>query len=737
MTLEWTEWIKPQDTSNTQFPGSTYVNWWISRPPFEPERARDGDKLVRPIDLGMQALSERASNKNNKLLLRTRKSQSVSPPLRASDSTKFEAEFPIKYVPIRESSLNLPLWEEIAAQHPVSSPPKGLPLQAQPTGVKAPQLDRNSVIVGVVDRGVPLNHSRLCNEAGTRILASWQIDADWDVAKQAYLPFGREVYKADIDEAICSASTDEAFFEKLGLVDLQSRNRSNDIMYRQSHGAAVLDLAAGAAPGTAPENIWVIVVNLPSRSTIGPSGGFLDYFTTLAAERLRLLSDWIWLANFPDEPIGEGGGFPIVMNLSFGKNAGPQSSDDFFHHTIADIRKNRSPHAPFIPVIAAGNDNLEEGRAKRRVPPHKKDPIYQGWWIQPEDQSPSFLEVWSEPIADEELEKGFIAEGEFLPFTFDVFPPGFDTAQFADVSPKVHSFRVLNHGAMKPQNPSILFGEAPFSAVTVRKFSEPGASGFSRLQFTVCVLPTIDHARPGEVVPSGEWLIAIKNLTSAEVTFDFMVQTDQTNGRSTRTSQRSWLTDPAYQRYDKTGRIVDSYAYPELKSTDPVHAIVRRHGTLNSTAVGDGFISVAGHRELDGRPSAYSSTGARNAENKHVPDVSFPIEDGAAHPGVLTAGSKNGSVLPIGGTSMAAAMATQRLSLNLSRLKSNSSGDIMKFDPEQWFRATAQHEDPYDVSALARPKLGWGRVKVAKVPSRVTRLKTTRQSWPKPNEREG
>lgn len=736
MTLEWTDWFLPKDGPDQDFPGSPYVNWWISRRPTDAQQeSSDGDKLVQPIERGKQVLEKRIDPRHTEPLKREKRNTPDT--LAASSASKYQAEFPIKYLPIREDALNEPLWMEIAANEMEENDKQDLPLQGPPAGFEVPKLDRNSVIVGIIDRGIPLNHARLCDANGTRILASWQIDADWEPARQAHVPFGREVYKNDIDDALNSTSGDEAFNERLGLVDMQSRNRANDVMYRQSHGAAILDRAAGAAPDAPPENIWVIVVNLPSRASIGSSGGFLDYFASLAAQRLQLLADWLWLSLFPNEPIVDGGGFPVVMNLSFGKNAGPQSSDDFFHKAIEGIRKDRPRQAPFIPVIAAGNDNLEEGHAKQRVPPHilNPDPVVQGWWVQPEDQSPSFLEVWSEPIDNKYLEATSTDEKETIPFTFDVLQPGVDRSELRNSEPKIDHIRLLNRGGTQDEHSKNLFGEAPFAAIAVRKFAEPGAFGFSRLQFTICVLPTVDHQPGADVVPSGEWRIEITNLTPAQVTFDFMVQTDEPDGRSTRTSQRSWLTDAAYRRHDETGRVADSYSYPGLESTHLDPSTVKRHGTLNSTAVGKGFIAVAGHREMDGRPAAYSSTGARNAQNRHVPDVSFPNEDGAAHRGVLASGSKDGSVLPIGGTSMAAAMATRRLSLEISALKSGGEEHILDFDPEEWLRVQVGPEDPFVVSALARPKLGWGRLTPAPDPSRVTRLDTSRQNWPEPTGR--
>ncbi|WP_422370156.1 hypothetical protein [Hoeflea sp.] len=695
MNLVWTEWCCGRDI----LPNSPYVAWWQKRPGVR----SDAVILNRGNAKGL-AVSQ-------KTVERTRS----NPPTDALYS-----EFGGFTAPIRQVANNSDFWDDIGA--PPSDrqvPPRLENWWPTISEEDVPHLPPDAVIVGIVDRGVPLHHRLLRDGKETRILAAWQQDAAWGEKCQPFLPMGRELYKHEIDQAIKEhidgdVEDEDGLNASLGLVEMASAIAPRDLARRQSHGAAVLDVAAGCGDGSdGADKIYVIVVNLPDRQTIGLSGAFLDYFTSLAIYRIAALADWLWRVNScrwkPRDDKGRKG-FPLVVNLSFGKNAGPQNGDDFFHATIGNLRKSRPVGSPLHLVIPVGNDNLAEGSGIVDLPPGPQSK-YVGWWLPPEDQSQNFIEIWTDPIHECDLES----------FKLEIALPD-PGAGFRDLTPMIDHVRYLIeecsvcNGPCKrgpqcedPCNPS-----DPFAALYLRRFPEKGLPGYYRLQYTLCTLPTLDQDQPDAVVPSGPWEIRLTNETRNRVTVRLTVQTDQSILPNGAEALRSWLFDPTYSRYDEVGRLVDSYDYP-FKSS-PAHTdkadTVLRHGTMNSTAAAPGTLVAAGHRASDGRPASYSSTGPFRAETWQVPDASFPIDAGSAHSGLLASGSRDGSVIPISGTSFAAAAATRLLSRKIAELTAScaSGAEISGFDPDTWIRVIAEDQDGGDLTSLPRAKVGWGRV---------------------------
>ena len=205
-----------------------------------------------------------------------------------------------------------------------------------------PCLDnKETVIIGVIDIGIPLGHSRLRDAEGqTRILAAWQQLA---TPPSSYLPFGRELLKPQIDNLIAESSggthtgwlDEETFNRATGVVDMENTFGTREAAKVASHGAHVTDLAAGCDPGEEgefAEKVKVIAVNVPNVDILGNSGEFTNGFVLSAVERILALSDAIWQKSFtsdstqPPEPCP----CPIIINISLGKQAGAKNSIDLF-----------------------------------------------------------------------------------------------------------------------------------------------------------------------------------------------------------------------------------------------------------------------------------------------------------------------------------------------------------------------------------------------------------------------
>ena len=123
--------------------------------------------------------------------------------------------------------------------------------------------------------------------------------------------------------------------------------------------------------------------------------------------------------------------------------------------------------------------------------------------------------------------------------------------------------------------------------------------------------------------------------------------------------RQSFFEGTHYCRFDNAGR--------DKESDDP-GVLVRRESTLSSIATGADPFVAGGHLGKELVAARYSSAGASLASGgppPRWPDAMTPSEDSRVHQGVLAAGSRSGSVVPLGGTSVAAPQMARWIADNL------------------------------------------------------------------------
>lgn len=683
-----------------------------------------------------------------------------------------------------------------------------------------PEIDRDSVIVGVIDTGIGLGNSRFRNADGTtRILAAWQQagvrppgacgqpgcapepagDVECgapDKARQNYLPCGTELYEADINALLAEHSGEDlaglldetSFNAAAGLVDFRNRYGHRELGGRTAHGTHVLDLAAGFDPQDTAlgveelrRKIRIIAVNLPHRDTYGLSGTFLDFFALLAIKRIADLADLIWIKTItekglPEEPLAVFG-FPIVINLSFGKNAGPKDGTAFFNRTFAELNQSRKARcwAPISLSIPVGNDNLEQGAARIRIEPGEAHDYAFGWRTRPEDLSSNFLEIWSEtrtcsdtcappdletllaisvaPPGGEPGEPEVIGHGQTVPFPADAEPKPFARLYSlfetivpsqgpstgsptgstpATTGPATTAAPGPKTAAASEPKPVQKSGPEPVPAPSPNP-TPPPVPGTYRQCFVLCGAATLRHEPPRTTAPSGTWRIRVRNVSDTAMTVHLNVQTDQSTLPYAATGLRSIFEDPDYLRRSEDGRLRDSFAYPYEEGADPqdLSDLTRRLGTLNDTASSEGgLVASGGYRLSDGRPALYSATGlgtARGTESqtersvaagRSQPTVALPTDDGPAHLGRKASGATSGSTVALQGTSFAAAAVTRQLAEHFC-----AAPPGQQFDPNVYLRgiAPALDQAAYPETPAAPLKVGGGRLPATDRP-RVSRL---------------
>lgn len=525
----------------------------------------------------------------------------------------------------------------------------------------------DAVVVGVIDAAIALGHQRFTHPDGkTRFLAAWQQSAL--TTGQAHLPFGRELLKEEIDTLIETHThggilDEDGFQTDAGLADMLNPMGQREIAQTVAHGSHVLDLATGYDPTQTPaallEQRPIIAVNLPNRFAIGASGSFLEQYVILAVARIVDVADAIWARGFDDDDPARSKGYPIVINLSYGLNAGPKDGTTLFESYLRALiaQRDEQGKAPLRIVLPAGNDNLERGNAIWKVVDRKTFK----WRIMPEDQTSNYLEVWTD----------YLSGTEHPPPEISVVAPNGETIAFT---------RGTDNHFVDIGDYARIYCQYVFSAPI------SGAKSGFRLRYVICTAPTLSDKPGAPEAPSGIWRVKVafdKNYPQNARDVFVHVQSDQSVRTGGATGLLSYLDHRKYRVFDERGFYQDTYEFSRAgKSPQQANlernndfGPVQRKGTLNALASSEAAIVVAGHRLSDQRPAPYSSTGrwGRLAADRPAPTLSYPSDEGPAHPGILAAGSRSGSVVAMQGTSFATAQATRDIADALAGWRGHGS----------------------------------------------------------------
>ena len=622
-----------------------------------------------------------------------------------------------------------------------------------------PRLSPDTVIVGAIDRGIPLGHYRFRDADGkSRILMAWQQVADRDRLKTLYsdnlkravvddyktdrpisaialedVENGTEFLKHEIDNLLRWHSfppqpvdgpidgwLDETEFNRqTGGEDFWNPEGDRGLSNHRSHGAHVLDAAAGCNPFEMPEqllaeipddlgdkikagdfarlskadirrlspddiskarifdlnqkfgaHVKIMAVNLPSRTIVGTSGRYLERFILDGINRIVQRADAIWEANSYKTDVTKTGtltGYPIVINMSFAKQAGRRDGLDVISMRIAEINSDREKKGmvPVHFVFPTGNENLAQGNAETRIESGAE--VSFDWRVQNDDHTANFVEIWTTSKRGTKITgKGRI--GIPVPLAIQIIAPNGEASDFARARPGQQM-------DMKLPNESKTIARVYCRA---EPLSGNGYKQRYQTQFVICTRPTNFYEADTPVAPAGVWTIKIRNDYYRPLSISANVQTDQSELPDAGTGLRAYFEHPTYDRIDDRGAWMDSYSYEQGNRDRSVNQdrsnILRRHGTMN--AIGAGYEKsgytwvIAGHRARDGKPVPYSATGAgaddaEGDKGRRAPTASFPSDDGIAHFGTMAAGARNGSVVALRGTSFSAAQATRFIAMQL------------------------------------------------------------------------
>jgi hypothetical protein len=711
MTLRWSEWQEPKEALDKD--KSPYVDWIERRSPGLWDESRG--IVIKDIQIpgAVQQLLQGAE---------ALKAADLGPDLGGEGSAESH---------MAEIDTATPVFREIKAKYgnkvplpDFSAPDKG----HVPTGLPDLNLTdlppEDAVIVGVIDSAIALSHDRFRKPGGktTRILSAWLQGGKWE--EPAGVAFGAEVSQARIDQEMAAATLggaiDEALFnQRIGATILDHPRGDRRLERNASHGTLVADLAAGFDPDDPAETdhaarMPIIAVGLPSRESIGASGTYLELFAIHAIDYIVTRAERLW-----DQCGHEaGGGFPIVINLSYGLQAGPKDGTMLIEKTIAYLKERRG-NLPFQVVLPAGNDNLLRSAAQFDLEYGQTDEIL--WRIRPEDRTSNYAELWSDVI---EVDPAKPLDPSHR-FAISVTPPGVSRSGPGSAGQPGQFCELVDHKAP----------DYPLARIYCRAHDDipldKDRKILKRFSYVVCTAPSLSYENVA--APAGEWRISFAPVRKIEgeprQRALLYVQSDQSLTLRGNSGLESYFDHPDYEVYDPvTGRLVDSYNYP-LDGAPPTEtdtaAPLRRHNTLNAIASLAapsvmGVLTIAGHRISDGKPAVFSSTGRGfpRGGGGSAPTASMPSDDGPARFGVLGAGSKSGSVVAMQGTSFSTAMATRRVALALlDWIDGGRPEDGTGIGTAAWLKTLAEQEEQAQRFAgkIVPEKSGAGRLKPVKL----------------------
>ncbi len=586
---------------------------------------------------------------------------------------------------------------------------------------RLPEVGADTVILGIVDTGIALGHRRFRDLAGgTRVISSWQQDARF--AGQEDLPCGQELFASEID-ALLGAHTagdaldEETFNRAAGLVDPGNPIGQRDLDRLGAHGTHVLDLAAGFPPlaenAEAIRRQRIIAVNLPAQHAHGTAGNFLAYFAVYAVARILFVADALWTKAHKPTKKGGTAGFPIVINFSYGMQAGPKDGSLFFERMIRsllDQRAERGMTSAVRIVMPAGNDNLEQGHAfvmlgptdaKGTLPIPARPSVDIPWRIVPADGTANFTEIWVEAQPSRAACEALAGQLEL-----QVVPPRASAGAVPAIGHNLYSD----------------LATGPGDAGVARVYSKIHAceDGW-RLVFLIGVAPTLDLENMGVEAPAGPWRIRLTSRSSDPVAVSFHVQSDQSSVRGSKLAQRSYFDHPAYRAYHETGRTRDAFTYgasASAEEAEPWHdqGPVQRRGSHNAVASLSlpEVCCIGSFRDSDGQPTLYSAAtdgnAARPAGRANI-TASYPGENAPSLYGLLASGARDGSVAAYRGTSMSTGLASRDI---LQAFQTASADvDLSGIGTEQWMRDRASEREREIRAGLTDAwgqRMAWGEI---------------------------
>ncbi|MFN3973127.1 MAG: S8 family serine peptidase, partial [Gemmobacter sp.] len=357
----------------------------------------------------------------------------------------------------------------------------------------------------------------------------------------------------------------------------------------------------------------------------------LDLFILSGVLRiLRWADRW---PRFPGAPLDDVVRAPVVINISYGIQAGSKDGSGFLEAEIARLVGLRNAAGiPTAVVLPSGNAYRTQCHAEMRVPQEETDAVTLR--VQPEDLSVSFIEISLDDLTEARLT-----------ITPPVGPAGIIVLK---PEAQVVDWRRYRTDACG-QEVSKTIGR-----IYVRLFPETNKhAARTRVIFALC--PTLNHDDPTMTAPPGPYGITLQNRCAEPLVARLDVQRDDSLNDFPRYGRQAYLDHEAVNCVDLE-TLMQNLPCADLGP-------VSRNGTLSAlaTATEANVIVVGSAFDRDARAIAALESGSGPNGARPGPDLGAIGTETRAHPGRLAAGTFSGGTSVFDGTSAAAPLVTRAI----------------------------------------------------------------------------
>lgn len=490
------------------------------------------------------------------------------------------------------------------------------PTWTRPTSVSSGRV----VVMAVIDDAINVAHERFRAHGGgphTRVDFAWVQDG----AHEGAVPFGRELTRHTIDQALATHGEDDAaVLGELGLIDFRDGGMRH-LGGRLGHGTHVLDLAAGDAPADAADDLRIIAVQLPRLVTRDTSGQHYTAFVFAALEYILARARAIYGG------LGDTGGrkLPLILNFSYGISGGAHDGSNFIEDAIEALTSDTAAGdwLDVYSILPMGNRNLARGHAEAVAAEGGQTALTLPWSVPPGDTTSNYLEIYVPSAA---------------PFRVAVTLPDGTTRDLGDLStPQV---------LMCPRN-----GARIEQAVVARiARDEPvrwtGEAADTR-RILLALAPSDPQADERSAAPHGLWSVRVSaTLNAGERISAWLLRDDFALGHRPLGAQQSFLDDPAYRTNGPDGVVLG-------RDPQDSPAVVRRSGACNGMAMSANTVRVGGYMVGGALPNIVTYSGTA-AGWMRQPLAAAASDRSPTRPGLLVAGLHSGTTVALNGTSVAA-----------------------------------------------------------------------------------
>ncbi|HZD25873.1 MAG TPA: hypothetical protein VE631_06395 [Alphaproteobacteria bacterium] len=543
--------------------------------------------------------------------------------------------------------------------------------ETQPLAPPAGGWPPGTVVMGVIDDGIAFAHERFRNLAGTRVQCFLRQDPVLEICKETQA--GTIGIDSLLDRSAIAGHVDEDELYRLAGFIRFDRYDHKAAAWRIAHGTHVLDCAAGAPLDADVRNRPIVAVQLPNAVTEDTSGASLDPWLLLALDYILASADRL---------AGGGPALPVVVNFSYGSIAGPHDgTSDLEWQLEAAIAQRQA--APLRIVLPAGNSHLSRCHAVVEFS-RPGETVELPWRVQPDDRTATSLEIWLPHVAGAQPQSRL---------EVSIVSPGGDATTFLG--------EVDGAGAILQDN-GLVVCQVDYNFVPA-----PTARGC----FTIAMQPTFrlePAAQVGgapAVAPTGVWTVRLRNrrLHRGEVVHAWIQRDDSVYGYHRR-GRQSYFDDPRYPRFDEQGR-------PIYDDAAVMPSVVKRVGLVNALATGRQTLVAGGFEGRALTVAPYSAGGpiierggGRPDPGLRKPDALLVSDDSAVHSGILAAGTRSGSTVAMGGTSVSAPRLARLLADSLAQGQAADRSTVQTL-AEQSEAALPGWKPP-----LPPARSGWGRL---------------------------